>query len=343
MATPISQIRGATASRASDLLGRYLAEQDAARASDCLGELVDGFVSPHARKIVQGRLRRHGSAHAGQVEDVTSDTVVSFILYAEELRQGSAAPIDNPEAFVAMLAARACNSYLRRVYPTFHGLRNKLRYLFEKYPELLRWVDPDSGVSICGLAEWRTAGKKKPVLEDVDGIEGLDWARGSDIHPADQLLRLFRQIGAPLRFNDLVVLMAGLWDVHELETAVPEGQEFADSSDRADSTLDWKQQLGLLWGRILDLIPNQRAALLLNLRCPDGSCGASLLVTTGIASIRQIAEAVAIPALDFAALWERLPLEDKEIAAMLGLTRQQVINLRKCARARLARANKSNK
>jgi hypothetical protein len=38
-----------------------------------------------------------------------------------------------------------------------------------------------------------------------------------------------------------------------------------------------------------------------------------------------------------AAVWNELPLEDAVIAERLGATRQQVINLRKCARARLSR------
>jgi hypothetical protein len=36
-------------------------------------------------------------------------------------------------------------------------------------------------------------------------------------------------------------------------------------------------------------------------------------------------------------IWGRLPVDDHTIAERLGLTRQQVINLRKSARARLAR------
>jgi hypothetical protein len=36
-------------------------------------------------------------------------------------------------------------------------------------------------------------------------------------------------------------------------------------------------------------------------------------------------------------MWESLPLDDTAIADRLNLTRQQVINLRKAARMRLAR------
>jgi len=38
-----------------------------------------------------------------------------------------------------------------------------------------------------------------------------------------------------------------------------------------------------------------------------------------------------------AELWNSLPLDDHAIAARLGITRQQVINLRRAARERLAR------
>jgi hypothetical protein len=40
---------------------------------------------------------------------------------------------------------------------------------------------------------------------------------------------------------------------------------------------------------------------------------------------------------DLAGLWHELPLDDRRIAERLAVTRQQVINLRKAARARLAR------
>jgi hypothetical protein len=43
----------------------------------------------------------------------------------------------------------------------------------------------------------------------------------------------------------------------------------------------------------------------------------------------------------FAGLWSRLPLDDASIAELLNITRQQVINLRKCARERLARRMKA--
>jgi hypothetical protein len=56
-----------------------------------------------------------------------------------------------------------------------------------------------------------------------------------------------------------------------------------------------------------------------------------------VASIRTIGETLELPPEAFAGLWNSLPLDDLAIAALLGVTRQQVINLRKSARERLIR------
>ena len=92
-----------------------------------------------------------------------------------------------------------------------------------------------------------------------------------------------------------------------------------------------------LW-EVLDQRPrNQRAALLLNLKESSGFGCITLFPATGVATVRQLAAAVEMTAESFAELWNKLPLEDATIAALLGLTRQQVINARKSGRERLTR------
>ncbi len=334
---PIASRRLSTANKAADLLGLCLGAPDPEQAEALLGELVGSHVEPLIFRIVSSRMRRHHLKHHSRIKDVASEAVVSFLLYVEELRKGSVAPAANLDSFVATLAARACNDYFRCAYPAFHSLRNKLRYLMERYPELARWKDPDSGVWLCGLAAWRLPGKRtRAAISDVDRVEGLEAALKSQ-HPADQLVQILSRINAPVPFNDLTLLMARLWNVQDASEEADEELECADLSRAVDVTLAQRQWLAILWKRIIELNRNQRAALLLNLKGPDGACGASLLVATGVATIRQIARAIELPDNEFADLWERLPLSDLEVASLLSLTRQQVINLRKCARARLTR------
>jgi hypothetical protein len=77
--------------------------------------------------------------------------------------------------------------------------------------------------------------------------------------------------------------------------------------------------------------------LLLNLRDPDGGSALHALPATGLVLMADIARLLELDDRELKTLWDQLPLDDLTIAARLGLTRQQVINLRKSARARLAR------
>jgi hypothetical protein len=86
-----------------------------------------------------------------------------------------------------------------------------------------------------------------------------------------------------------------------------------------------------VWAEIRELPVPQRAAVLLNLR------DVQALPLVGVATLREVAATLGMPAPALAAIWNRLPLEDAEIAALLHVRRQQVINYRKAARERLAR------
>ena len=115
-------------------------------------------------------------------------------------------------------------------------------------------------------------------------------------------------------------------------------------------------QLERLWFEILQLLPRQRFAYLLN--PTEGEL--EVFPHNGIASIREIGRALAISSEQFsllskelalqggsaydekfAMLWNQLPLNDKLIARLLAATPQQVINLRKVARERLGRQMKN--
>ena len=82
-------------------------------------------------------------------------------------------------------------------------------------------------------------------------------------------------------------------------------------------------------GEIRQLPPRQCAALLLNLKDAQGRGVIALFPLERIATMREIAAALGMPAERFAALWNDLPIEDLAIAELLAVTRQQVINLRK--------------
>jgi hypothetical protein len=146
-----------------------------------------------------------------------------------------------------------------------------------------------------------------------------------------------------VEFDDLVGIVAFLWGVDDV---VPVSEQSAAEieSGAADPgrRLELQQWVAGLWHQICQLPRAQRVALLLNLRTPGAGSAVALLPLTGVAGIRQIAEVLEFSAEEFAAMWNLLPMDDLAIAAKLGLTRQQVINLRKSARERLQRRIGSN-
>jgi DNA-directed RNA polymerase specialized sigma24 family protein len=326
-----------TKNDADQRLAAYLEEPDSARAEAILNELFSLYAEPMMTRIITARLRRQGSEHLAHLEDVMSDAVVTLLTYMQELRSGEGRMLDSFEGFTSTLAVRTVNDYFRRIWPAFHSLRGKLRYLLENYDELARWKDEDSGDWFSGLAEWKD-GKRKP-LHSIANLRLNEWeaTRPQNLHPADQLISLFHFLGRPMRFNDLANLMAKQWHIEEQRQENIDDNDLLDESVPLDQLISEQQWVSTLWKQICLLDLKQRHALMLNLRGPGGSCGASLLVAMGIATIREIAQALEIDYKNFAEIWTRLPLSDLEIASWMGCDRQHVINLRKSARVRLSR------
>jgi DNA-directed RNA polymerase specialized sigma24 family protein len=113
--------------------------------------------------------------------------------------------------------------------------------------------------------------------------------------------------------------------------------EWIDETSSIESSLVHRSALVEVWREIALLPPRQRIALLLGLRDETGSPIASLLILLRIATFDDLAVAVELTSGQLAAIWDQLPLPDSAIAERLDLSRQQVINLRKSARERLAR------
>jgi hypothetical protein len=97
------------------------------------------------------------------------------------------------------------------------------------------------------------------------------------------------------------------------------------------------QYLRTLWKEIRELPLLQRRALLLQARDATGESVTHLLPLAGIATTDEIGRSLEMSDRDFASLWPGLPADDLTLAKQLNVTRQQVINLRRAARARLLR------
>ncbi len=321
---------------AAAALDAFLHAPDPATADHVLGVLLSDFAVPAIERAVRARLRRHAQTRPEDEEDICSDAIVSLVTELQSLRDHPPVePIRDFPAFAAALANRACSSWSRRTFPAFHGLRNRLRYLLQREAALALWRIPPQPW-LCGLAKWapgshalQLAPAPLPPPESFDDLASVP-------HPADLLVRLFQRTGHPALFDELTRVMARLWKVQDSRDPVEETTLVTEAPDFESST-QRRQWLQSLWQQIEQLLPRQRAALLLNLKDEEGCCATSAFVMSGVVSLPQMAASLQIPELEFAEMWKQMPLNDQTIAEHLGITRQQVINLRKCARERLTR------
>lgn len=326
--------------------------------------LVSECVEPVIRQVIRSKLRvrlnhQSRSLRDPDAEDIYSETLVQALARMKECKANPAEKaIGDLRGYVAVISYHNCYEYLRLKYPQRHNLKNKLRYLLTHQSGLALWEN-ESGDLVGGFAAWRertsarTPGDQLRQLLD-DPTETLR-STSSDVdfqraNPADLAAAIFNHTNHPIQLDDLVEIVAALWGVKDKaersdahDEKLDQFARVADQRVDVETEVDQRLFLKWLWEEIVQLPVRQRMALLLNLRDERGGGVAALLPIAGIATLRQIAAALEMADEEFARLWPRLPLDDASTAGLLGCARQQVINLRKCARERLARRMKAVK
>ncbi len=344
------------------LLLPYLNAAHEADSERLLAKLVSEYVEPVIRKVIRSKLRarfdhKGRSSRNPDAEDLYSETLVQLL---SRLKQLKASPEDKAigdlRGYVAVLSYHACYEYLRLKYPQRHNLKNKLRYLLTHRAGLALWEN-ESGDLVGGFSAWREwtkartqSDRLRQLLDNPPAALQFTPPHGDfqRTNPADLVAAILNHTNHPIELDDLVEIVAALWNVEDFAEQRHEGDERTDqfarlADQRADVGTEVEQRLFLkwLWEEIVQLPVRQRVALLLNLRDEQGGGVAALLPIVGVATLRQIAAALEMDGEAFALLWPRLPLDDASIATLIGGARQQVINLRKCARERLARKMKA--
>lgn len=353
-------------------LQHWLKAANEHQATAILERLMQEQVEPLIREIVGYQFRvffdaagRVSSATAAtESEDVCSDIRVHLLTRLRELHADPAGQgIRNLRSYVAVTAYRACYEYLRRKYPKRYSLKHKLRFLLAQQSEFAIWQSA-RGQWLTGLAPWqsqnlpavtRSQAKLAALLDDPQAFAAARQLPAKpDAAGLSALARaIFTHLDQPLELDELVGVVAALCGIkdqvplHESQTKETErgqagwwqtlAETGPDLAATLTDTLAQRHYLTKLWAEIRQMSPRHCAALLLNLRDEGGGSATDLFVFTGVATFGQLAAALALNESELAEVWPQLPLDDLAIAARLGLSRQQVINLRRSARERLWR------
>lgn len=264
-------------------------------------------------------------------EDIESAVALRLIRKLQSLAAGEGEPIERLGEYVAVLTQNAVTDVLRERYPEVRRLRRRIRSLLMRDRQFAVWSA--GSVTVCGRRMWD--GREAEALEIAAGDASREMCDGRK--PAEALAAIFGRAGGPVDFDDLIRLLAKLWGIAEAVRVDAADIEPVDEQPSPLVEYESRRFLQALWAEVQKLRPPHRAALLLNLRDIDGSNALALLMILEIATFDQIAAALEITPQRLAELWSDLPLDDQTIAAMFGLNRQQVINLRRTARERLSR------
>jgi DNA-directed RNA polymerase specialized sigma24 family protein len=315
-------------------------------AEAALARLIEAHIEPVIRGVIRFKLRFDSGARADEA-DLAQEALAQWLAQVRKLgARPDERSISDARGLAATIAYRICYGWLRRQSPRRRALRNRLQYALTRQAGLALWTDRRN-LSIAGFEAWRgraqASSEKLRRLPEDEKFLALVWRTGAEWQGAkinDLLAAIFDHAGGPVAFDDLVSVVAALLRVKDEPPASTE-EEMGGLQIESGEDVAWRVEkrifLERLWQEVRELPRAQRVALLLNLREADGGGCLALFPATGVASLRQIADALEFPAQQFAELWPRLPLDDATIAGLLELTRQQVINLRKSARERLAR------
>ena len=330
------------------LLEPLLGETSDEQADALLSQLITDHAEPVIKGVIRFKLRLNSARESQRAEadDLQQEAILQLVAQLQRFRKlPSGNPITDLRGMAAVIAHRTCSRWLRRQFPERHALKNRLNYLLTRQRGLALWQD-ESGKLVAGFAVWEKEKRSTSTTRFSDAeslphhVRALKSSKAQEL--AQTIAALFDYARGPIEFDELVRGVAAILGISD-QPIESIGEDADDSVQPATGEPDqaWriekKMFLQRLWEELQQLPLNQRAALLLNLKDASGSGCITLFPATGVATLRQLANALEITAERFAEVWNDLPLEDSKIAELLGLTRQQVINARKSGRERLAR------
>lgn len=327
------------------LLEPLLLEDNEGRADELLLQLINTHAEPVIKGVIRFKLRlsSYSATQRAEADDIYQDVILQLLAQFQKFRKlPDRHPISDLRGMAAIIAHRTCARWLRRQFPERHALKNRLHYLVSRQRGFALWQNTD-GELVAGFAAWQTAPTQRATDLNISStqIQPPKTAKAQDL--ADTVAAIFNHARGPIAFDELVTAVASLAGVSDqpLESLAEDEDAVALVADTAERDPAWRIEkrmfLQRLWEELQQLPRNQRAALLLNLKDASGFGSITLFPATGIANLRELANALEMSAESFAELWNELPIEDAKIAELLGITRQQVINARKSGRERLTR------
>ena len=335
------------------LLRTFLDEADEARCDRLMEEIICQHARPIIRRVVASKLNvgrgRYDSIEWQEQEDIAEEVVVQLIRRLSTMRGAGADAFGSFENYVATAAYNACSNYLRRKYPERSRLRNRLRYILSHHEQLGMWRSGEREW-LCGLVSWKNQGQTRAPsarlrqLSSHPRFVNFSNSSAGEREVLHLVISVLDFVGAPVAFDEMVDVVGEIIGMSAKSSAEPNdpfventGEIWSETEAFITERIDKQAYLKKVWKEICELPPEQRAALLLNLKDKDGSDITVIFVSSGVTTISEMADVLGISIEEFLDMWKKLPLSDEEIAIRLGISVRQIGSLRQSGRRRLRR------
>jgi DNA-directed RNA polymerase specialized sigma24 family protein len=287
-----------------------------------------------ARTVIDGEIvdaGRRCEILASDAADLANEAVLRLVGRMERLiEDGRTEPIARFNDYVRATVHNLIEDHRAGQSPLRSRLAARLHYVVTHTAELALWSREPA---LCGLVALDRHREAVPVAP----LPPLSQTRADDARELRQVVvDLLRRSGGPVELPELLSAVAQAAGLAP-RPFVPVRLSSAPSETDLQAGLESRQYLEAFWSEIVELPLRQRKALLLGRGFENDEAVAVVLAGLGVAGPRRIAVTLEMPLAELLAQWNELPLPDSRLASSLGLTRQQVINLRKSARDRLAR------
>ena len=333
-----------------------------------LEAVLKDHIRPTCEVILHSRFAATADADSSadrheDLEDVLNTALAAMAakLYAMRQEYQAAHSIAKPMRDVRLYAAKTTfnvwREYLRKLKPVYHQVYRFTRSLLTNHkakdnmPQLAAWEEAQGKgrkSQVGGLALWRD--QKRPsacgdrlhaLLQNPKASLAEACARQSDPLEISDYLSLeglhviCAWLNHPVTLNHLTKVLCEATDrVDASPLPLEHGKDIPDPAPENDATAFMQ----MFWECArAKMTPRERAALLLGGKDPNGVSLLHWVLEVGMASHRELAEAMELPVHTLMDIWPRLPLSDKAIAETLGCTDQSVSIRRFHARAKLSK------
>lgn len=336
------------------LLLPFLDASDKMEEGRALESILNEHARPLALRLLRPKLRVFAETNPMwmlDLEDLVSEVVLHLLGRLSEFKRNpQPGTFSDFKRYAAVTSLNTFHSFLRKKYPKRWALKNKVRYILTHQKGFALWEGPDLHW-LAGFACWKeqqrqpcSYGKVQDLRRNSGSLAGAGvfYDETRDTNPAELLAVIMEWAGAPVEFDEFITIVSDLWFMREpaaFEKQQPANRIETVEDPRANLEFRVEQHLYLesLWQAIKQLPVNHRRALLLHLSDAQGRDLTTLLVRIRVSTVQEVMATLEMDAATFGVIWKELPMQDSDIAEYLGLTRQQVINLRNSARRILRR------